>query len=43
MSILLWIIIEMEYKIKSLKIFLLFTNSRQKLDPEKVNLIHSEL
>ena len=38
MSILLWITIEMEYKIKCLKIVLLFTNGRQKLDPERVNL-----
>ena len=30
MSILLWITIEMEYKIKCLKFILLFTNGRQK-------------
>ena len=37
MSILLWITIEMEYKIKCLKFILFFTNGRQKLDPERVN------
>ena len=31
MSILLWITIEMEYKIKCLKFILFFTNGRQKL------------
>ena len=31
MSILLWITIEMEYKIKYLKFILFFTNGRQKL------------
>ena len=31
MSILLWITIEMEYKIKRLKFILFFTNGRQKL------------
>ena len=31
MSILLWITIEMEYKIKCLKFILFFTNSRQKI------------
>ena len=38
MSILLWITIEMEYKIKCLKIFLSFTNGRQEFDPERVEL-----
>ena len=36
MFILLWITIEMEYKIKSLK-FILFFNGHQKFDPERVN------
>ena len=31
MSILVWITIEMEYKIKCLKFILFFTNDRQKL------------
>ena len=38
MSILLWITIEMEYKIKCLKFILFFTNGRQKFDPERVNV-----
>ena len=37
MSILLWITIEMKYKIKCLNFFLLFTNGRQKIGPQKVN------
>ena len=36
MSILLWITIELEYKIKCLKFILFFTNGLQKLDPERV-------
>ena len=36
MSTLLWITIEMEYKIKCLKFILFFTNGRQKFDPERV-------
>ena len=38
MSILLWITIEMEYKIKYLKFILFFTNGRQKLTAEGLNL-----
>ena len=37
MHILLWITIEMEYKIKCLNLFLFFTNGRQKFDPQRVN------
>ena len=37
MSTLLWITIEMEYKIKCFKFILFFTNGRQKFDPERVN------
>ena len=31
----------MEYKIKCLYFLLLFTNGRQKLDPERVNVLTS--
>ena len=39
MSILLWITVEMEYKIKCINFFLLFTNGRQKFDPQRVKAI----
>ena len=45
MSVLLWITIKMEYKIKCLNFFL-FTNGCQKLDPERVedvSVFRSEL
>ena len=37
MSILLWITIEMEYKIKCLKFILFFTNGRQKVTAKGLN------
>ena len=39
MSLLLCNTLEMEYRIKCLKIFWLFTNGRQKLDPERVVIL----
>ena len=39
MSILLWITIEMEYKIKCLKFILFFTNGRQKLIAKGLNAL----
>ena len=39
MSILLWNIIEMEYKIHCLHFFWLFTNGRQEIDPQRVKPI----
>ena len=40
MSILLWITIELEYKMKYLKKCLLFTNGRQKFDPQRAKYGH---
>ena len=39
MSILLWITIEMEYKIKCLKFILLFTNGRQELTAKGLSVM----
>ena len=44
MFILLWITIEMEYKIKCLKFILFFTNGRQKLTAKGLkHFVHSLL
>ena len=40
MPILLWITIEMEYKIKCLKFILFFTNGRQKLTAKGLRVIN---
>ena len=42
MSILLWITIEMEYKIKCLKFILFFTNGRQKLTAKGLSILSME-
>ena len=41
MSILLWITIEMEYKIKCLNFILFFTNGRQKLTAKGLSQVNS--
>ena len=41
MSILLWITIEMEYKINCLKFILFFTNGRQKLTAKGLSMLYT--